>query len=465
MTMVNAGRAAIAALLMMLVGLPSVSQAGPRTKAEPRIGQTGRFTVVADRVGGRVPEIARRLAAQDLFLAGWLAVPAEQLSQPVTLLYLHRSHGMERKLPFRGDRIGHEHLVPTDTRLWVLVREDTGLEDLRPATVQVAEYGLLRTAGTLPPWLRSGMTELLARLSLEEGRLELMAASFPALHAAGVSRAPLEAVAEPGWNRYHEPLRWYTSALVVAYLFDEDSAALARALADPGRFDLTTEVDRAHFEAWIEEAVVPDSVAPRLLHEGVEPDLTVLDHDEDRRQTMLVDLSLVHSRGAKAFQLASVTPSAAAQVRVALADAEIDLPCGALWDRGAPEERYLLGLCLAGHAPHTAEEILRQLARADPGQPRAALQAATLVLSGDDRLGEAAVLVEDALRAAPADADAQLLWAVIRARGGSCTGWLDHDPRRLEPPWDALSTATGPLERARDGFVREVLECGAGSVE
>jgi hypothetical protein len=456
-----AGRGTIALLALALL-LPGVAQAAKKSKAEPRIARVGRHTVVADRAGGRVPEIARRLAAQDLFLAGWLAVPAEQLSQPVTLLYLHRTHGMDRKLPFRGDRIGHEHLVPTDTRLWVVVRDDTGLEDLRPATVQVAEYGLLRAAGTLPPWLRSGMTELLARLSLEEGRLELGAAAFPALHTAGVSRVPLAAVAEPGWNRYREPLRWYTSTLVVAYLFEEDSAALARALADPGRFDLTTVVDRGAFQAWVEEAVVPDNITPRLLLEGVEAELTVLDHNGDERLTSLVDLSRVHPRGAKAFQLGAATPSAAATVRAALTDATVEPPCGLLWDHDGPEERYLLGLCLASRAPHTAEEILRQLVRAEPGQPRAALQAATLVLASGDRRDEAVSLVEDALRASPADADAQLLWAVIRARGGDCPGWPEHDPRRLESPWDPLPYATGPLERARDGFVREVLECGGG---
>jgi len=462
-TMNRAARPVIATLGLAIAiawfALPS--EAAGKGKVEPRAAVVGRHTVMADRSGGRVGEIARRLAAQDLFLAGWLGVPEARLAQPVTFLYLRRGQGLDRKLPFRGDRIDHRHLVPTDTRLWVVVKDDTGLEDVRSATVQVAEYGLLRGAGNLPAWLSNGMAELLGRLSLEEGQLALGPPSFPALHTAGVSRVALPAVAEPEWNRYREPLRWYTSALVVAYLFDEDRAALTRALADPAGFDLVAEVDTAGFDRWFEGAVAPGGGGARTLRDGVVLPLEVVESDDDTRKRVQIDLALVHPRGPRAFGLGSVEPGAAARVRIAMAEDALEPPCGLLWESDDPEERYLLGLCLADRSPHTAEEILRQLFRADPGQVHAALQVATMVLSEEGREGEARPLLEAALESAPADADAQLLWAALCARAGDCVGWPDDDPRRLSAPWDPLPYASGPLERARDGLVREVLECGA----
>lgn len=450
-------------LLVICLGLcglqvPEVQAAPGKGKA--LVVEAGRFTVAADRAGGRAPEIARQLLAQDLFLAGWLSVPPEQLRQPVTLLYLNRTRGMHRKLPFRGDRIGHEVLVPTDLRLWALVPEETGLEDLRTATLQIAEYGLFRASGEHPPWLRAGMYELLARLQVTEQELQLGEASFPALHGAGAVRSTLEEAAEPGWNRYQEPRRWYTSILAVAYLFEEDAASLSRALANPAGFDLANEVDHAGFEAWVDAAVTPGGRPPRVLAPGITTDLRVSDLDDGRLADMLVDLAQVHPRGPKAFRLSisDLAPASAEAVEVRGGTGETS--CGALWDSPVPEHRYLLGLCLASRTPHAAEELLRELFRAEPGLPHAALQAAALALQSGDRDASAAVLVEQAFDAAPADADAQLLWAVLRVRRGECPGWDEAAPGRLNAPWDPLPYARGPLESARDAFVREILECG-----
>ncbi len=448
----------LAALLGLATVLGTVAQAAPG-KARRLVVEAGRFTVAADRAGGRAPEIARQLVAQDLLLSGWLTVPRAQLQQPVTLLYLHRTRGLDRKLPFRGDRIGHEVLVPTDLRLWAVVSEETGLEDLRPATIQIAEYGLFQIAGELPPWLRSGMYELMARLQVVEGQVWLTEPSFPALQAAGAVRAPLAEAAETGWSRYQSPRRWYTSILAVGYLFDEDPAALSRALADPTSFDLDEEVDHARFEAWVEAAVIPGDRPPQVLAQELPVAVESAELDDDRLAAMLVDLSLVHKRGPRAFRLStgSLDPAAAEALSLR-ANAEA-LSCGALWESPVPEHRYLLGLCLAGRSPHAAEEVLRELFRAEAGIPRAALQAAAMALRSGDRDGSAAPLVEQALAVAPADADAQLLWSVLRARDGHCTGWEEAAPGRLTAPWDALPYALGPVEASRDAFVREVLEC------
>ncbi len=452
----------IAVLALGLFG-SGTAAARSKGKADPGVAEGGRFTVIADRAGGRTPEALRQLRAQDLFLGGWLSVPESQLAQPVTLLYLHRTRGMDRKLPFRGDRVGQEYLVPTDTRLWVLVPEETGLEDLRPATLQVAEYGLLRIAGELPPWLRAGMYELMARLQLQDDALSLAPAPFPALHAAGVARTTLAAAAEPGWNRYQEPRRWYTSTLVVAYLFERDPSALSAALADPGSFTLGAEVDHAEFDAWVEGIIAPGERTARVL--GSELGLTTLESglSEERLQSTLAELALTHPRGLKPFHLRTDDLPAAVPLRAASLTGVQPSGCGALWGTTDPEQRYLLGLCLARDAPHAAEEILRQLFRNEPGLPRAALQAAAMALERGGRDADAGRLVEQALAVAPADPDAQLLWALIRVRAGDCVGWDEEAEGRLAPPWDPLPYAPGPLEAARDAFVREILECRSGA--
>ena len=453
-------RSALAATLLaaMAIGIPGAAAAA-RVERAPQVAELGRFAVAGDRRGDRLPGIARRLLAQDLLLERWLAVPNARLRQPVTALYLHGTRGMHRRLPFRGDRIGHEHLVPTDTRLWVLVREDTGLEDCRPAELQVAEYGLMRGAGELPAWLRAGMYELLARVDLQAGRLILAAAPFPALHEAGLQRAPLEQVAAEGWNRYQEPRRWYAATMLVAYLFDERTDALSAAIADPASFVLEDEVDLDAFQHWVDRAVTATDETPRVLERDLDFAPVVRPLGDEELRGMLVTLASTHPRGLRAFQLGGgEIPSRVAAQAYLRAGGEAD-GCAGIAGAKDPEDRYLDALCHVERAPGTAEEQLRQLFRGHPGLHRAGIQAAAMALGDGERDGDAGHLVEQVLQVAPGDADAQLLEALVQARRGDCPGWDVEGPGRLVAPWDPILLAPGPMDRRRDAFVREILEC------
>jgi len=428
-----------------------------RVKRKPAQLEVGRTTVVVDRRPERVAEIARQLMALDLFLGEVLGLPAERIDRPVTFAYLHRTRRMEKRLPFRGDRIGHAHLLPTDLRLWVLLREDTGLEELRYPALQVAEADLGR-AGEIPQWLRCGMFELMARLGVFGDDLVLMPATFPALHAAGLKRAPLEAAVEPGWSRYQEPQRWYTSSLVVAYLFDSDRDALARAVTAPGEFSLLDELDTDAFDAWVDRAVTAEQGEPRALLEAVGGDVgfpTAMDEAAvDRLEATLAQL---HRRGTRAFRLSE---SALGPLDAAEAELRAGTPgeaCTALQGDDSVEGLYMQGMCLWRVADAAAEEAFRRAWRNRRGLGRAAIQAAAIALAEPGREADAAALVAAALHAAPADPDALLLDALIRARAGDCDGWDEPD----EGIWSPIRYTEGPMEAYRDRFVREILECTA----
>lgn len=82
-----------------------------------------------------------------------------------------------------------------------------------------------------------------------------------------------------------------------------------------------------------------------------------------------------------------------------------------------------------------------------------------MALGDGERDGDAGHLVEQVLQVAPGDADAQLLEALVQARRGDCPGWDVEGPGRLVAPWDPILLAPGPMDRRRDAFVREILEC------
>ena len=443
------------AMLVALLVAASAAAKPERVKRKPAELEAGRFTVAVDRRPERMAEIARQLLALDLFLGQVLGLPAERLDRPVTFAYLHRTHRMEKRLPFRGDRIGHEHLLPTDLRLWVLLREDTGLEELRYPALQVAEVDMAR-AGELPPWLRSGLFELMARLALLGNDLLLMPATFPALHGAGLARAPMEATVEPGWSRYQEPQRWYTSTLVVAYLFDTDRDALARAVAAPHEFSLLEELDTDGFEAWVDGAVTEGEGEPQVLLEEVGGDVgqpTAM--DEAAVDRLEVALAQLHHRGAKAFRLSDSALGPHDAVGAELRGGVPGEACTAVLSDDSVEGLYLQGMCLWQKADAAAEEAFRRAWRNRRGLERAAVQAAAMALAEPGRESDAATLVAGALRASPADPDALLLETLIRARAGECEGWDEPD----EPTWSPIRHVPGPMESYRDRFVREILEC------
>lgn len=451
-------RTALLTMLLTAALAAPVLDAGAakRVKRQPAQVEADRFTVVADRRPDRLPEIARRLLAVDLFLTRHLGVPAERLAEPVTLAYLHRTSRMDRRLPFRGDHIGHMHLLPTDTRLWLLVAEETGLEDLRWATIQVAELALERGPGELPTWLRNGLFELVARLDVGDGDLVLWPATFPTLHGAGVQRAPLAVVAENGWSRYQEPQRWYTSQLAVAYLFDQ--GRLAEAL-DPD-FDLVQAVADADFDTWVDRAVVSTTTEPRVIEIDAFPVTTALDPravTEEELLELTTGMTLTHRKGTKAFRLSpdDVNPYTAAWMEL-----REDAPgsaCGALVTDNTPEGLYLQGLCLWRSAPAAAEEAFRRAGRS--GIARGSLHAAAMVLATPGREADAAALILDARAAAPDDPDAAILDALIQARAGECPA--EPEPDAGDTAWSTIRYVPGPVENGKTGYVLEILRCGS----
>ncbi len=451
----------IVLLLLSTLDLCACVGSGRAVRHPSRL-EVDRHTVVAERHIGRMPEAARQLLAMDLFLHRVLGVPAQRLRQPVTFVYVHRSKRMEKRLPFAGDRIGHMHLLPTDTRTWVLVREDTGLEDFRPAIVQVAELELARTGGEQPPWLRNGLYELLARVALVDGDLVMTPASFPTLARAGVTAAPLASAAQPDWSRYQEPQRWYTSALVVAWMLDEAPELLTRAIEDPSGFSLVDEVPQSVFDAWVERAVAasdtePRTVIPDALDMEVPNAEPVTDAELDQ---VRVGLALSHPRGPKAFGLHKVDPIALDAATLELVEGPAGAACSALVGQDTAQAHHQLGLCLWRTADAAAEEHFRRAFRMDPGQQRAAIHAAALTLTTPGREADAASLLDDALGVVPADVDAHLMQAVIAARAGRCEEMDDMGDGPLGHPWSTPRAVTGPMEAGRDGFLREVLECG-----
>ncbi len=446
-----------ALLLALLTAVPAAGR--DRVRHDPHELQVGRYTVVADRRADRLPAIARRMQAMDLFLERVLEVPPERLAEPVVVEYLHRTAGLHRQLPFAGDRIGHEHLLPTDRGLWVLIREDDGDEDLRPVAAQVAELTLIRGAGEPPEWLRSGLYELLARVDLAGDQLVLMPPPFPDLHAAGLFRAPLEEVARPGWSRYQEPQRWYTSTLVVAFLLDTDPAALAAAVADPRGFDLLRDLDSGRFDAWVQGAVVQRWTGPEVLAIGVgTPPARVVALDEERLLRHVADLARLHRRPGRLARYRKVDDAAGAWME--LRTAGPGEACEALDPRGDARVMMTRAACLLPVDPAAAERAYAAAYAAEPGLRAAALHAAALILDTPGREEEAAPLVRAALDAAPADPDARLLDAVLTARAGAaCPDWSDDAPGTVRPPWTAIRPVEGALQRLAPRFVREVLEC------
>jgi hypothetical protein len=373
----------------------------------------------------------------------------------VTLAYLHRTLRMDRRLPFRGDRIGHMHLLPTETRLWVFVAEETGLEDLRHATIQVAELALERGPGELPTWLRNGLFELMARMDVVEGDLVLRPSVFPALNGAGMKRAPLAATAEDGWSRYQEPQRWYTSQLLVAYLFD--AGRLAEGL-DPG-FDLVAAVSEHDFEAWVDLVVVLDETEPRVVLEGALPANGVLDPtavDEKTLTAVSTAMAMTHRRGARAFRLGAAGADPYTAAWMELREGVPGAACSALVNDETPAGLYFTGLCLWSAAPAAAEEAFRRAGR--KGIPRGSLQAAAMVLNRGGQGGTATGLIEDARLARPDDPDVEFLQRVIDVRGGACP----EDTLETPTPdtWSTIRHAAGPLEASKAGFELEILRCG-----
>jgi hypothetical protein len=448
-------RVVVLLLALALIAPATIANARKRVKRQPAQVQVERFTVVTDRRPDRLAEIARRLLAVDRFLTHELQVPAERLAEPVTVAYLHRTLRMDRRLPFRGDRIGHMHLLPTDTRLWVLVAEETGLEDLRYATIQVAELALERGPGEHPTWLRNGLFELFARMDVVDADLVLRPSSFPTLHAAGVKRAPLAATAEDGWSRYQEPQRWYTSQLAVAFLLDQ--GRLAEAL-DPD-FDLVAAVHEADFDAWVDLVVVLDETEPRVILEDAMPAADALEPHavSDEGMTALsTAMAMTHRRGARAFRLGAdgADPHTAAWME--LREGAPGAACAALVTDDTSEGLYLTGMCLWGSAPAAAEEAFRRAGRRGVAQGSA--QAAALVLNRPGQEGTAALLLDDARRARPDDPDAELLRRVIEARGGVCPEGGTEIP--ASDTWSTIRYAAGPLEAYRAAFELEILKCG-----
>jgi len=369
---------------------------------------------------------------------------------------------MDRRLPFRGDRVGHLHLLPTDARLWLLMREDTGLEKLPYATVQRTELALAGVHGEAPPWLRCGLFELLARVELAVRNLVLRTSTFPILHQAGSIRAPIEATAERGWSRYQEPRRWYTSILVTAFLFETAPRQLARALADP-TFSLVETVDAAAFDAWVDQAVTDTETEPAVLIEGafsgaLEPAAL----GEDEMDAVMVRLALLHRRGAKAFGLTNRDRDPIAGAWEELRGDGPGEACLGLAGEQTAEGLYARGMCLWNDAPAAAEEAFRRAWRTDRAMVRAALHSAALALADEGREGDATPLVEAAIDATPADSDAVLLEALIAARQGDCR---ELQREELPEAWSPIRHLDGPLEAYRDRFVREVLECGSVGVQ
>ncbi len=448
-------RVVVLLLALALIAPAMTANARKRVKRQPAQVQAERFTVVTDRRPDRLAEITRRLLAVDRFLIHELQVPAERLAEPVTVAYLHRTLRMDRRLPFRGDRIGHMHLLPTDTRLWVLVAEETGLEDLRYATIQVAELALERGPGELPTWLRNGLFELFARMDVVDGDLVLRPSTFPALHAARIQRAPLAATAEDGWSRYQEPQRWYTSQLAVAFLLDQ--GRLAEAL-DPG-FDLVAAVHGADFDAWVDLVVVLDETEPRVLLEDALPAAGALAPaavEEPEMTALSTAMAMTHHRGARTFRLGADGADPYTAAWMELRKGAPGAACGALVTDDTSEGLYLTGMCLWSSAPAAAEEAFRRAGRR--GIVRGAVQAAALVLNRPGQEGTAAGLLEDARRAHPDDPDVQLLQRVIEARGGACPEGEAASP--ASGTWSTIRYAAGPLEVYRAAFELEILKCG-----
>lgn len=443
--------------LALALLVPAISaSARKRVKRQPAQVQVDRFTILTDRRPDRLPEIARRLLAVDLFLAQELGVPPERLAEPVTLVYLNRTLRMDRRLPFRGDRIGHMHLLPTDTRLWVLVAEETGLEDLRHATIQVAELALERGPGELPTWLRNGLFELMARMDVVEGDLVLGPSTFPTLHSAGVTRAPLAVAAEDGWSRYQEPRRWYTSQLAVAFLLDQ--GRLAEAL-DP-EFDLVAAVYEADFSAWVDLAVALEETEPRVLLAGALPTADALEPravGEEEMTAASAAMAMTHRRGARAFRLGAGDADSYTAAWMELREGEPGAACGALVTDDSAEGLFLTGMCLWQSAPAAAEEAFRRAGR--KGLVRGSIEAAVLVLNRPGQEETAALLLDDARRARPDAADVELLQRLLEARGGACPEGEVEVP--VDDTWSTIHHATGPLEAARVGFELEILRCGS----
>lgn len=445
----------VSLLVLSLIAPATTAGARKRVKRQPAQVQVDRFTIVADRRPDRLPEIARRLLAVDLFLTHALQVPPERMAEPVTMAYLNRTLRMDRRLPFRGDRIGHMYLLPTDTRLWVLVAEETGLEDLRHATIQVAELTLERGPGELPTWLRNGLFELMARMDVVEGDLVLRPSTFPTLHRAGVKRAPLFAAAEDGWSRYQEPQRWYTSQLVVAFLFDQ--GRLAEAL-DPD-FELVAAVYEGDFDAWVDLAVALDETEPRVIFEDVFPSADALEPvavEEEAVTALSTAMATTHRRGARAFQLGvdGADPHTAAWME--LREGEPGAACGALVTDDSAEGLYLQGMCLWRSAPAAAEEAFRRAGR--KGVARGSIQAAALVLGRPGQEETAALLLDDARRARPDDPDAELLLRLLEARAGACPEGGVEIP--VIETWSTIRYTAGPFEARKVEFELEVLKCG-----
>ncbi len=454
-------RTALAAALIALLAAPLPAWAAKRPKFEPHRLEAGRFTVVCDRRPDRLPEIARRLWAVDRVLRGWLEVPAARVDEPVTLAYLHRSKRMERRLPFRGDRPGQRHLLPTDGGVLLLVREDTGVEEIRPAVVQLAELELSRGPGDLPQWLRSGLYELLARVDLDGSTLVLEPGYFAALQATGVRRAPLDEVRLPGWSRYQDPRRWYTASLVVAYLFENDRAALATAIAAPDEFDLPAAVDEEAFEAWVDRMVLDRGTGTTVLEVGLDvPPMEPVAIADEALRTHLYRLAATHPRGPKAFGLPEGNAPVEIRAELELRRGEPAEACRALLASDEWDPVLIEGMCLWQVAPRAAEERWRLDFRRQPSAYRAAVEAAALASDDPARDAEAAALVDAALAVAPSDPDARLLRAALDARAGTCPEYSAVDLDRLAPIWAPLSYVEGPLSQRRAALVREVMECG-----
>jgi len=446
----------VALILTAALAVPALDASAKRVKRQPAQVEVERFTVVTDRRPDRLPEIARRLIAVDLFLTDHLGVAPERLAEPVTLAYLSRTRRMDRRLPFRGDRIGHMHLLPTDTRLWLIVAEETGLEDLRWATIQVAELALERGRGDLPTWLRNGLFELMARLDVAGDDLVLRPATFPTLHAAGVKRAPLAATAEDGWSRYQEPQRWYTSQLAVAFLFDQ--GRLAEALAQD--FDLAGAVQTDDFDAWVDVAVTRDEIEPRVIEADAFPGGAALDPravTEEELVQLTSGMALTHRRGARAFKLGAEEVDAHTAAWIELREDTPGAACGALVTDTSAEGLYLQGMCLWRTAPAAAEEAFRRAGRR--GISRGHLHAAAMALTTPGREDDAAALIRDAQVAIPDDPDAALLDALIQARAGECPA--APEPEDDDTTWSTIRYVAGPVEDTKAGFVLEILKCGS----
>ncbi len=445
-------------VLIALCGATPAMGKGKHAPVQPHALQVERFTVVCDRRPDRLPEIGRRLLAMDRFLTDILQLPDERVEQPVTWLYLHKAPGAAR-LPYAGDRIGHSHLLPTDTGLLVLLTEKDGLEDIRSPAIQVAELELMRGNGGLPSWLRSGLYELLARITVEQGSLIMAPSTFPDLHAAGMKRAPLDATGEPGWSRYQEPLRWYTSCLVVAYLLDEDRETLARAVRESTDFSLVDSIDNAAFEAWIDRAVGQRTSEPTVLG-SVEvkvpyPDAITADELTAFRAALIAS----HAKPGKLRPYREKDLASSAQYE--LRTRGPDEACAAL-DQDSSIQQYIRGLCLASSDPDAAEAAFEGAWQGQPTLPQAANQAAALILATAGREADAAPLVQAALAAVPADADARLLDAVLQTRAGTCGSWTADDPTLLQAPWAPIRHVEGPMDTHRDAFIRELMECASG---